>query len=37
MITKVENLSEKELIRFAKQKADRLGVPLLFDTDMKDK
>lgn len=25
-----------ELIRFAKQKADRLGVPLLFDTDMKD-
>ena len=25
-----------ELIRFAKEQADRLGVPLLFDTDMKD-
>ncbi len=25
-----------ELIRFAKEKADQLGVPLLFDTDMKE-
>ena len=25
-----------ELIRFAQEKADELGIPLLFDTDMKD-